>query len=162
MTTLKDRFIKELQDLLSANDQMQEVVGKMAQKASDTELSSRLSRACDGIGQHTETLKTLLSWAGGDRKPDPSSGMVGLVEEAHRLALDAELSAAARDVAIITQYQLMSHYGIAGFGTAKAFAEALGEEDAAEDLAKALKEISRSTTIMTELAEQAAGRDTTE
>ena len=48
----------------------------------------------------------------------------------------------------------MCHYGIAGFGTAKAFAEALGQNEAADRLDGALDNIYDSATFMTELAER--------
>src|SRR5690606_11071151 len=109
-------------DLWSANEQMHEVVGKMVRKASDTKLTERLEKAGDGIQQHTNMLKDLLEDTGGETKKDHCKGMEGLVKEAHKHALDADLSGAVLDVAIIAQYQRMCHYGIAGFGTAKAFA----------------------------------------
>lgn len=159
MTTLKDLYIEELQDLWSANDQMQEVVGQMVRSANDSDLSTRLSTARDGIGKHTDMLKNLLQDTGGDAKKDHCKGMEGLAKEARKHALDAGLSGAALDVAIIAQYQRMCHYGIAGFGTAKAFADALGEDDAAGKLDQALKEIYRSDEFMTDLAEQARNLD---
>lgn len=155
MTTLRDLYIEELQDLWSANDQMQEVVGKMALKASDTGLSDRLSKARDGIGQHTKTLKSLLEDAGGEAKKDHCQGMEGLVKEAHKRALDSDLCGAALDVAIIAQYQRMCHYGVAGFGSATALADALGEDAAADKLESALTVIYRSDEFMTDLAAQA-------
>ena len=148
MTTLKDLYQEELQDLWSANDQMHEVVGKMAQKASDTKLADRLDQARDGIQQHTEMLKDLLEDSGGQAKKDHCKGMEGLVKEAHKHALDAGHSGAVLDVAIIA-------HGIAGFGTAKAFADALGEDDAAAKLDRALDEIYGSDEFMSDLAERA-------
>ena len=155
MTTLKDLYEEELQDLWSANDQMHEVVGKMAQKASDPKLADRLTRAREGIQQHTETLKSLLEFSGGEPKKDHCKGMEGLVKEAHKHALDADLSGPVLDVAIIAQYQRMCHYGLAGFGTARAFADALGEDDAADALERALDDIYGSDEFMSELAEKA-------
>ncbi len=159
MTTLKDLYIEELQDLWSANEQMHEVVGEMAQKAEDSKLSDRLKTARDGIRQHTEMLKSVLQESGGEAKKDHCKGMEGLVKEAHKHALDKGLSGAALDVAIIAQYQRMCHYGIAGFGTAKAFADALGESGAARQLDEALDKIYGSDEFMSDLAERARNLD---
>lgn len=60
------------------------------------------------------------------------------------------MSGAALDVAIIAQYQRLCHYGIAGFGTTKAFAEALGKDEAARKLDQALDNIYESDDFMTE------------
>jgi len=152
MTTLKDLYVDELQDLWSANDQMSDVVGDLASKASDSKLGDRLSKAKSGIDKHTEVLKSLLNDVGGDMDKEHCKGMEGLVKEARKHALDSGMSGAPLDVAIIAQYQRMCHYGIAGFGTAKAYAEALNENDAAQKLEQALEEIYASDEFMTELA----------
>lgn len=159
MTTLKDLYIEELQDLWSANDQMSEVVSAMADKASDSKLADRLSSSKDGIDQHTRLLKSLLEDADAEMKKEHCKGMEGLVKEARKHAVDSDISGAALDVAIIAQYQRLCHYGIAGFGTTKAFAEALGKDDAARKLDQALDHIYESDDFMTELAERSRNVD---
>lgn len=159
MTTLKDLYIEELQDLWSANDQMSDVVSAMADKASDSKLADRLSSAKNGIDQHTRLLKSLLENTDAEVKKEHCKGMEGLVKEARKHAVDSDMSGAALDVAIISQYQRMCHYGIAGFGTTKAFAEALGNDDAARKLDQALDDIYESDGFMTELAERSRNVD---
>ena len=154
MTTLKDLYIEELQDLWSANDQMKSVVSTMAGRVKDTSLGDRLRRSADGIEQHTDLLRSLIEEAGGESSKEHCKGMEGLVKEAKKHALDSNLDDALQDLAIIAQYQRMCHYGIAGFGTAKAFAEALGKRDAARKLDEALAEIYRSDEYMSDLAEK--------
>lgn len=154
MTTLKDLYTEELQDLWSANDQMAEVVAAMADKASDKKLVDRLSSAKDGIDQHTQLLKSLLEETDAEMKKEHCKGMEGLVKEARKHAVDSDMDGAALDVAIIAQYQRLCHYGIAGFGTTKAFAEALGMDDAVKKLDGALDKIYGSDEFMTELAER--------
>jgi ferritin-like metal-binding protein YciE len=159
MSALKELYIDELKDLWSANDQMQKVVAKMSEAASDERLSRRLDNATDGIAQHTELLRQLLSDAGAEVEKEHCKGMEGLVAEARKHALDSDLTGAALDVSLIAQYQRMCHYGIAGFGTIKAFAEALGEDDAASKLGEALDDIYDSDGFMTELAERSRNVD---
>lgn len=159
MTKLKELYVEELQDLWSANDQMSQVVAAMADKASDSKLADRLSSAKNGIDQHTRLLKSLLEDSGGEVRKEHCKGMEGLVKEARKHALDSDLSGAALDVAIIAQYQRMCHYGIAGFGTTKAFAEALGQGDATRQLDEVLDNIYESDDFMTELAERSRNVD---
>ena len=54
---------------------------------------------------------------------------------------------------IIAQHQRMTHYGIAGFGTAEAYAKALGLKEDAKKLADATKDIYGSDEFMSKLAE---------
>ncbi|MFW8637565.1 ferritin-like domain-containing protein [Cribrihabitans pelagius] len=159
MTTLKDLYIEELQDLWSANEQMSKVVSAMADKASDKKLADRLSSAKDGIDRHTRLLKSLLEESDAKVEKEHCKGMEGLVEEARKHALDSDISGATLDVAIIAQYQRLCHYGIAGFGTTKAFAEALNEDEAVRKLDQALDNIYESDDFMSELAERSRNLD---
>ncbi len=151
---LNDLYIGELQDLWSANDQMTKVLKKIVAKVSDPPLKAMLAKSQDGIAQHTEVLKGLLEAAGEKVKKEHCKGMEGLAAEAVKHALDkAPDKGPVLDAIIIAQYQRMTHYGIAGFGTAASFAKTLGLTDAAEALAKATKEIYGGDEYMTKLAE---------
>lgn len=151
---LSDCYTEELADLWSANDQMTKVVRDLADAAQDQSLADRLSKAAVGIEKHTKTLKSLLEECGESEK-EHCKGMEGLVKEARKHALAADIEDAdVRDVLIVAQYQRMCHYGLAGFGTAKAFAEALGNEDHASKLDTITSEIYDADENMTDLAER--------
>lgn len=153
-TNLTDCYTEELADNWSANDQMQKAVREMAKAASDSKLQQRLEKAAQGIEQHTKTIRELLDDLGEDEK-EHCKGMEGLVKEAHKHALEADIKDGdVRDVVIITQYQRMCHYGIAGLGSAKAFAEALGKQDHVQKLDKIVSEIYDADENMTDLAER--------
>ncbi|MGI4878139.1 MAG: ferritin-like domain-containing protein [Janthinobacterium lividum] len=151
---LKDIYTDELKDLWSANDQMTRVVKKLVGKASDQKLKDMLTKSLDGIGQHTEVLKELITANGEKAKKEHCKGMEGLVAEATKHGIDeAPEKGPLRDVVIIAQYQRMTHYGIAGFGTAAAYAKALGLKDDEAKLKAATKEIYGGDEYMTQLAE---------
>ncbi len=154
---LSDLYAEEMKDLWSANDQMTKVVKKLAAKASDDGLKDMLHKAVDGIGAHTDVLKELIEAAGEKVKKEHCKGMEGLVAEATKHCLDDEApeKGPVLDAQIIAQYQRMTHYGIAGFGTAAAYAKALGEDDAATRLSAATKEIYGGDEFATKLAETA-------
>ncbi|MDQ3185439.1 MAG: DUF892 family protein, partial [Pseudomonadota bacterium] len=81
-------------------------------------------------------------------------GMEGLVAEATKHVIEeGPDKGAALDAVIITQYQRMTHYGIAGFGTAASFAGTLGLKDDQKQLKQATKEIYGGDEYMTKLAE---------
>lgn len=151
---LTELYVEELQDLWSANDQMKKVVLDMAGKADDGKLAERLRKSADGIQAHTDMLKGLLQDAGAEQAKEHCRGMEGLVREARKHALEADLDGPVRDVAIIAQFQRMCHYGIAGFGTARAYAEALGKDGASRKLEEAVRHIHESDDYMSDLAER--------
>lgn len=151
---LKDIYVDELKDLWSANDQMTRVVKKLAGKASDAKLKDMLTKSLDGIAQHTAVLKELIAGQGEKTSKEHCKGMEGLVAEATKHGIDeAPDKGPLRDVVIIAQYQRMTHYGIAGFGTAAAYAKALGLNDDEAKLKAATKEIYGGDEYMTQLAE---------
>ncbi len=151
---LKDIYTDELKDLWSANDQMNRVLKKVTSKATDKALKEMLTSSQAGIEKHTDTLKELI--AGQDEKvsKEHCKGMEGLVAEATKHILEeGPEKGPLLDVLIIAQYQRMTHYGIAGFGTAGAYAKALGLKDDAKKLKDATKEIYGGDEYMTKLAE---------
>ncbi|HJU16783.1 MAG TPA: DUF892 family protein [Stellaceae bacterium] len=159
--TLKDVYIEEMRDLWSANDQMQRVMQSLSDKASDSRLKEMLVQSVSGIGQHTATLKSILEAQGGNIGKDHCKGMEGLVAEAKKHAIEAEMDGQLRDIVIIAQYQRMSHYGLAGFGTAAAYANALGIKDDAAKLKSIASDIYKAdeyTSKLAERSEQAAAK----
>lgn len=154
---LKDIYTDELKDLWSANDQMKRVLKTITPKADDAKLKEMLTRSQEGIQQHTELLKSLIESQDEKVTKEHCKGMEGLVEEATKHVVEeGPDKGPLRDVLIIAQYQRMSHYGIAGFGTAAAYAVALGLKDDAKKLKAATKDIYGSDEFMSQLAETSA------
>ena len=152
---LEDLYIEELGDLWSANDQMLKIVKQMAEKTTDGDLGDRLETSADGIQKHTDTIKSLLKECGESDAKEHCKGMEGLVKEAKKHALEADINdGEVRDVVLISQYQRMCHYGIAGFGTAAAFADALEKKDHADTLREIVEEIYSADDYMSDLAER--------
>lgn len=151
---LKDIYIDELKDLWSANDQMNRLLKKITSKASDPALKDMLSKSHDGIAAHTDVLKELIGANDEKVSKEHCKGMEGLVEEATKhIVEEGPKKGPLLDVLIIAQYQRMTHYGIAGFGTAAAYAKALGLKDDEKKLRAATKEIYGGDEYMTKLAE---------
>lgn len=151
---LTELYTGELQDLWSANDQMSKVLKKMTSKVSDPALKDMLTKSQEGIAAHTDVLKELLAESDEKVKKEHCKGMEGLVAEATKhVTEEAPKKGPVLDAIIIAQYQRMTHYGIAGFGTAASYAGTLGLKSAAKALDKATKEIYGGDEYMTKLAE---------
>ena len=153
LNTLKDVYIDQLQDLYSANRQSIEATRKLADKATDAELKSALKDGVDGIERGIETLKPIIE--GHDAKPTGEfcKGMEGIVKEVDAHVINAEFGDdAVRDAMIITQYQRMTHYGLAGYGCVVAFAKRLGLDDEAAKLNECLDQTYEGDRAMTDIA----------
>ena len=154
MDNLKDVYIDQLQDLCSANRQAKEITSALAKAAKSEKLRAALERGAEGIEDGCDKLKAMIRAHGEDPHDEHCKGMEGLVREARAHALKEDFgSDAARDAMIITQYQRMAHYAIAGYGCALAFAEQLGLKDEARTLKEMLDAAYSGDRTMTEIAE---------
>ncbi len=154
--SLKEVYADEIRDLWSANDQMTKVVKVMSEKASDPKLKQALEKSVGGIKAHTETLKKLLTDSKQEAEPEHCKGMEGLVKEATKhLGQEAPKDHSLLDIVIIAQYQRMSHYGLAGFGTAAAYAKALGLQEHVTKLNHIVKDIYSGDEYISKLAQKA-------
>lgn len=152
--TLKDYYVALLADTLSANEQMLERVGELAEIASHPELQAMLGKTQQKIPQHNRNLEQLLSDCGGARHSEHCKGMEGIAAEAREHAIRLKTDDdAVRDAAIIHAMQQMTHYGIAGYGTGAALADVLGRVEDANMLRADLKELYSGDEYLTVLAE---------
>ncbi len=144
-------FLHELQDLYSAEKQLVAALPKMAKGASNEELKSAFKEHFEQTQGHVNRLdkifKTLELSAGRYK----CKAMEGLIEEGSEL-LKEDADEAVRDAALIGAAQRVEHYEIAGYGTARTFAEMLGHSEAAELLQQTLDEEKDTDQRLTELA----------
>ncbi|GJD78902.1 MULTISPECIES: ferritin-like domain-containing protein [Methylobacteriaceae] len=153
-SSLKEVYLDEMKDLWSANDQMIRTVKELGGHVSDPKLKQMLEHSVGGIQKHTDILKDLIQQNGGEAEPEHCKGMEGLVTEAKKHGIqEAPSDGKLRDVEIIAQYQRMSHYGLAGFGSAAAYAKALGRSEDEQKLKQAVAEIYKGDEIASQLAE---------
>lgn len=154
---LKELYADEMKDLWSANDQMTKAVRTMTEKAHDPKLKQELENAVSGITKHAQTLQSLLKEVGTEVSKEHCFGMEGLVREALRhTTQEAPDDGELVDMEIIAQYQRMSHYGIAGFGTAASYAQALGMKDHVSKLKSIVSDIYKGDEFASKLGEKAA------
>lgn len=154
MNSLKDVYIDQLQDMYSADKQSLNATKKLVGVASNQKLVKALEAGVSGINDGLTIVGDLIK--SHDAKPSGEfcKGMEGLVKEVHAHVLDAEFGDdEVRDAMIITQYQRMTHYGIAGYGCVVAFAKRLGLKDDAKKLQECLDHTYKGDQEMTEIAE---------
>ncbi len=155
--SLKDVYTDEIKDLWSANDQMIKALSTLTEKATDPKLKMFLGESVAGIGRHNETLKSLLEDSGEEAEKEHCKGMEGLVKEALKHGVkEAPEDGELHDIVIIAQYQRMSHYGITGFGSAAAYAKALGLKQHETQLKSIVADIYKADETGSHLGEKAA------
>jgi ferritin-like metal-binding protein YciE len=151
--TLKDLYLGQLQDLRSANAQALEVTEALATAATNPELKEALNAGIAGIRDGMRAVEDLVRAHGADPAAVFCQGMQGLVAEARAHALAEDIpDPDLRDLMIITQYQRMTHYALAGYGSALVFARRLGLAEEAQTLETCLERTRGGEARMSGLA----------
>ena len=80
-------------------------------------------------------------------------GMEGIVAEGAEM-IEEEADDEVKDAGLIAAAQRVEHYEMAGYGTARTYAELLGDKDGAKLLALTLEEEKETDQKLTELSEE--------
>ncbi len=150
--TLRDVLSDSLRDLYNAETQLVKALPKMAKAASSGQLQTAFTNHLEETKGHVERLDQACEKLGIKAKGKTCQAMKGLIEEGSE-AIELKGNPNARDAALINAAQKVEHYEIAGYGTARTFAEVLGEKEVAELLKQTLEEERAADEKLTEVAE---------
>jgi ferritin-like metal-binding protein YciE len=153
LNSLETLYVEELRDLYNAENQLLKALPKMARAASSPELKQAFEEHLDQTQEHVDRLEEIFDKLGQSPKGKKCKAMEGLIEEGSEI-LEEEGENSVIDAGIIAAAQKVEHYEIASYGTVRAFANMLGEEDAAELLQQTLDEEGETDKRLTELAEE--------
>ncbi len=150
--TLKELYVDHLRDLYSAENQITKALPKMAKKAN----SEKLKQAFEEHLRQTENQISRLEQIFGSLEKSPRGkkcmGMEGLLDEGKEV-MSEKMEADVMDAALIAAAQKVEHYEIAAYGTVRAYAELLGEQQAVGLLRQTLDEESATDEKLTGIAE---------
>lgn len=150
--SLRDLLVDELRDLYNAENQLIKALPKMAKAASHDELKEGFKEHLEQTHGHVDRLDRCLKLLGANAKGKTCHAMKGLVEEGAE-AIENDGPKAIRDAQLIGAAQRVEHYEIAAYGTARAFAQTLGETKIADLLQETLDEEGETDKKLTALAE---------
>jgi len=161
LKTLQDLFHHELKDLYSAETQLVKALPKMAKAATHEDLKAAFEEHLDETKGHVERLEEIAESLDIKLAGHTCKAMKGLIEEGSDL-IHEDAEDAVRDAALIGAAQRVEHYEIAAYGTARALATCLGNDEAAELLGETLEEEKATDEKLTELAETAINAEAAE
>ena len=153
MSALESLLIEEMQDLLSAEEQLVKALPKMAKAAHDPKLTLAFQKHLEETKGHVERLKQAFEILGVKAKAKLCKGMEGLIAEGQEgIEEGAEKDEAAADLALIAAAQRVEHYEISGYGTLRSVAEQLGNRKVARLLQQTLAEEEKTDKLLTKLS----------
>lgn len=153
LDSLEKLYIHELKDLYSAETQLLEALPKMESAASDPDLKAAFADHLKTTKGHVERLETIfksLDFQPGGHK---CAAMEGLVEEGKGL-MSSDIEPKVLDAGLVAAAQRVEHYEMAGYGTARSYAEKLGRHADADMLQATLNEEGLCDNALSRLAER--------
>lgn len=152
MKKLEDLFVDSLKDLYDAERQMVTALPKMMEAANSQDLKNGFKEHLEVTRRQTERLVQIFSEMKMDPKGKKCVGMQGLIKEGEEIMKEAG-DPDVMDAGLIAAAQKIEHYEISGYGTVRAYAQALGHQNIAGILDQTLKEEGQTDKKLTAMAE---------
>ena len=157
MTTLEDLLVDQVRDLYDAEKQLVRALPKMAEAATSDDLQQAIQSHLEETKNQVSRLERIFQELDKPMKAKPCKGMRGLVEEGGE-ALDGDSREPLTDLAIIAAAQRVEHYEISAYGTARAIAMQLGQDNIASLLEETEDEEKAADTKLTDIAMDLLGQ----
>jgi ferritin-like metal-binding protein YciE len=154
LQTLKDLYIHELKDLFSAEQQLVKALPQMAKAASNKELADGFQEHLEQTKGHVQRLEQILSSHQQTTRGPKCKGMKGIVAEGAEM-IEEKADDEVKDAGLIAAAQRVEHYEMAGYGTARTYAELLGDKEGAKLLSLTLEEERQTDQKLSKLAKSA-------
>ena len=156
--SLRELYVQMLSELAAAGRLLMRAYPRMARAASHEDLVAALEEHRAETEEQVERLERLLGRHGTGGAGARCPGCAGLVADCEAV-LEADMGPELRDAALVAVAQRIEHYEIAGYGTARTFAEMLSEDDDARILQLGLDEAIEEDERLTEIAEDTVNAD---
>lgn len=149
--TLQQCLNDQLRDLYDAEKQLTKALPKLAKAASSEDLAEALRSHLEETQGQVTRLESVFQALGLPAKSKPCKAMRGLIEEGSEVVQEHD-KGEVRDLGIIAAAQRVEHYEISAYGTAKAMAQQLGNDEAVQLIEETEEEESAADSKLTEIA----------
>ena len=153
LETMKGLLLDELQDLYSAETQITKALPKMAKASTAPDLKHAFESHLQETEGHVQRLETIFKHLKESPKGKTCEGMKGLLKEGDERVKEGG-EPEVLDAGLISAAQRVEHYEIAAYGSARTYAELLGEGEIVRLLEKTLEEEKAADQKLTKVAKK--------
>jgi ferritin-like metal-binding protein YciE len=140
LTSPKQLFEHELQDMYYAEKTLTKVLPKLAEEASDRELSRAFTSHLKQTEKHVANLEKVFAHIGKSPQATPCPGIEGIKKEHDDFISENDASAPMLDAFLTGAAARTEHYEIAAYTGLVSQARALGERESVELLQQNLRQ----------------------
>lgn len=152
MESLQELYVDELKDLWSAEKQITKALPKMIRAATHPQLKKAFTKHLKQTEVQVTRLERIFKELGESPRGKKCVGMEGVLEEGSEL-IKEKPDKDVLDAGLIAAAQHVEHYEMAGYGTVRTWALALGYDRQAALLQQTLDEEKQTDADLTLLAE---------
>jgi len=156
--SLHAHLVEELTDLRDAETQLTQALPKLAQSATSKTLRTAFEKHLKETRTHLTRIDQALRALGEKPSSKTCEAMKGLLKEGETHMKNAP-EGALRDAVMITGAQKVEHYEMASYGTARTYAQVLGESSVARLLEQTLNEEKAADRTLTDIAERSVNEE---
>jgi ferritin-like metal-binding protein YciE len=151
MSTVEDLLVEQIRDLYDAEKQLVRALPKMAKAADSDELRQAIEDHLEETTNQVQRLEQAFEQLDKTAKGKTCKAMKGLIEEGGEV-IEEDSEEPINDLALIAAAQRVEHYEISAYGTAKAMATHIGENEVASLLEETEDEEKAADKKLTEIA----------
>lgn len=151
--TLHDLMILKLRSLYDVEREIIKALPKFAKAASNEKLREAFAEHLEETREHAERLEQIFELLNIPAKPERVEAVRGLAKDAEWIIKSVK-NPAARDAVLIAAAQYVEHYEMAGYGSARAWADVMRHAEVSGLLQQTLDEEGNANKKLTTLAEQ--------
>jgi ferritin-like metal-binding protein YciE len=140
MTSPKQLFVHELQDVYYAEKTLTNVLPKLAAEASDSELTRAFESHLKETQKHVANLEKVFRNVGESAQGQPCPGIDGIKREHDDFKREHQTTQTLSDIFLTGSASRTEHYEIAAYTSLIEKARALGERDSVKLLQENLKQ----------------------
>ncbi len=153
LETMQELFLDELQDLYSAETQITKALPKLVKAATHDTLKNAFESHLEETRGHVERLEKIFKILKESPKGKTCEGMKALLKEGdERVGEGGE--ADVLDAGLIAAAQRVEHYEIAAYGTARTYAELMGQPEIVSLLEATLEEEKSADSKLSKVAKR--------
>jgi ferritin-like metal-binding protein YciE len=151
MKDLKELLEHQVKDLYSAESQLEDILPKLTDVACNERLKQSFAQNLQTSFRHKQRLEQIAELMHFEAQGENCVGMKGLIKEEQKVCR-SHSEPEVLDAALIGAAQKVEHYQIAGYGTARAYAQMIGESEVAELLSRCLSDVKNEDHKLTNIA----------
>ncbi|MCE5318435.1 MAG: ferritin-like domain-containing protein [Parachlamydia sp.] len=145
-------FVDELQDMLSAENQIVQALPEYVKAAESSDLKDAFNHHLQETKNQVQRLEKIFKMLKIQPQGETCEAMEGLIKEAKEVLSNYSVSP-VRDAAMISKAQRIEHYEISAYGTLRTFAKELDYGDIADLLKESENEEANADKKLTKIAE---------